>query len=539
MHNKLPPRSSVTSFSIKMYNETVEMLAWWRKQQRSTGSQVIRSTKQAGIVWVQNDSGEDLDQFDVLGLDIPLISPDDNLPEFSKQVTFSGIMPDSDEHRGRFCVLQQPLGVDKIGRAVVSGVTPARVYINDTADEYADVTTNEATRLDSGPFGARVLWKPTGTGEQLCTVRLGDSNWQRPFECKAAMPTSGSVVASQQVTAHPLDANGDIDTAEDREFEVYDERGEFRAKAYVSSEDRGSKGVARWSHDSQKWFIVTLQPHALRISGTAGANVFGSDTTQFTLSGTPVVMNPSGGLIMEDLTAANLIKNPRALFFASGDVINAEWNEDVPQWEVVHPGRPQVHRITGLAAAAVYYNTTEFTLSGSPDIINPINAISDEVYTATNLIKNPYALTFPISGTVFAEYNDTDSQWEAVGPNDGTNQQAAWLQFTASADFLTGGAITIDARTYLDGQAPAVDITSILNPDNLTGNDNATGIALINRNVSPPTYTAVSVSPVAENVITDFQVTGLTLQTKNRDISIMPRGAESGWNTEHTGNDCP
>lgn len=407
MHNKLSPRSSVTKFSIKMYNETVDMLAWWRKQQRSTGSSVIRAAKQAGIIWVENASGEDMDQFDVLGLDVPLISPTDNLPEFSKQVTFSGIMPDSDEHRGRFCVLQQPLAVGKIGRAIVSGVTPARVYINDEADEFADVTTDEATRLDSGSFGVRVLWKPTGTGEQLCTVRLGDTNWQRPFECKDKMPTSGSVSAGQQLTAHPLDANGDIDTAGDREFEVYDERGEFRAKAYVSGADRGSKGIARWSHDSQKWFIVTLQPHPLRISGTVASDVFGTST--ITLTGTPVVMNPSGGLIMEDLTAANLIKNPLALFFASGDVINIEWNEDVPQWEAVHPGRPLVHRISGLADGTV--TGGNFTLSTAV-IMTPL-AISNVDFTAVT-IYNVFTFDIDNGGLVHAELNADNGHWEGA-----------------------------------------------------------------------------------------------------------------------------
>ncbi len=202
---------------------------------------------------------------------------------------------------------------------------------------------------------------------------------------------------------------------------------------------------------------------------------------------------------------------------------------------------PQVHRITGLAATAVYYNTASFTLSGTPKIINPVGSTSDEDYTVADLIKNPYGLTFPINATVFIEWNDTDEQWEAVGPHLPANQQAGWLQFTASVAFLAGGTITINARTYLHGQPPAVDITSILNPMNLTGGASATGVAVINANVSPPTYTAFNVSPVAENVITDFRVntSSLTLETKNRDVSIMPRGPESDWEVDHTGDDCP
>ena len=139
------------------------------------------------------------------------------------------------------------------------------------------------------------------------------------------------------------------------------------------------------------------------------------------------------------------------------------------------------------------------------------------------------------------EWNQSSKNWEIYAIDKSTNQQARWLRFTASDDFLTGGAISIDARTYHDGDAPETDITSIANPDNLTGYDNGTGTAIIDTDDSPPTYTAVSVAPVAEEVITDFNVNTTTfkLQKKLRDISIMPRGDEStGWVDIHTGTEC-
>lgn len=278
------------------------------------------------------------------------------------------------------------------------------------------------------------------------------------IELKNAMPSSGSVSAGQQATAYRLKPDGSVDTS--TEVEVFDELGVFRGKAYVSGSDRGSKGVVSWHSEEDRVQILTLQPHALRISGVTSSEVTAT-TTQFTLSGTPVIMNPSGALFMEVLTTANLIKNPLGLVFESGDTIHAEWNE-----------------------------------------------------------------------------NATTPQWEAVVPN---TYQARWLQFTASADFLTGGAIAIDARTYFDGFDPGTDITSILNPLNLTGYDNTIGVAQINTNVTPPTYTAFNVAPVAEDVLTDFNVNGATfkLQMKTRPISIMPRGDETALTDIHTGDDCP
>ena len=41
-----------------------------------------------------------------------------------------------------------------------------------------------------------------------------------------------------------------------------------------------------------------------------------------------------------------------------------------------------------------------------------------------------------------------------------------------------------------------------------------------------------------QQVVTDFQVSGLTLQIKTRDVVIIPAGDESAWTTVHTGTEC-
>ena len=49
----------------------------------------------------------------------------------------------------------------------------------------------------------------------------------------------------------------------------------------------------------------------------------------------------------------------------------------------------------------------------------------------------------------------------------------------------------------------------------------------------------VELAPADEvEVITDFQVTGTTLQVKTREIVIVPAGDESAWTTKHTGTEC-
>ncbi len=41
-----------------------------------------------------------------------------------------------------------------------------------------------------------------------------------------------------------------------------------------------------------------------------------------------------------------------------------------------------------------------------------------------------------------------------------------------------------------------------------------------------------------QQVVTDFQVTGVTLQIKTRDVLVFPDGDESAWATVHTGTNC-
>ena len=439
----------------------------------------------------------------------------------------------------QFAITLEPIANGSIGRAVISGIVQVTIAMVHEDHKRATFLADDLEKLQSSQYGAaEILWTATSsTGEQWAVVRLGGEGRFMRIELVDDLEPGATVTAS------PLDDDDVVDR--DYSVEVTDTLGDKRGRAWVSSVKRGSQGLAYQPPDTTRWELVTLQPHALRISGETSAVVY-YDDTQFTATATPVIMNPTGAIALHDYTTAYLIKNPLGLQFASGDKFHAEWNEKAttPQWEAVDVGRPRPHRITGEASGTVTTSTTTFSLKSSPApvIINPVDAISEEDYTAANLIKNPYELSFATGDTVFIEWNKTVEQWEAVGPSSTDPLfQARWLQFQASVAFLTGGTITIDTRTYYDGEDPAVAITSILNPLDLTGYNDCIGIAIINTDVSPPTYTAISVKPVAEEVLTDFNVDTSTnkFQKKTRDISIMPRGDEdAAWVDIHTGDDC-
>ena len=142
--------------------------------QRAVGGEGIRSLTRAGTVQVQNDSGADVGRFGVLGIDGPVIGPDDNLVEFQGRLTLSGVTPVAGMHDGRFVILLDPLGAGRIGRACASGLTVARVDVSDVSHGYADIDDGDASHLASGDSGAAaILWKEAGTGEKWAVVKLG------------------------------------------------------------------------------------------------------------------------------------------------------------------------------------------------------------------------------------------------------------------------------------------------------------------------------------------------------------------------------
>jgi hypothetical protein len=143
------------------------------KHDRDRESQ--RIFHQTGIVLVKNASGDDRKRFDVLGINAPIISPDDNIEEFKNRVTFKCSKPKESKHFGKCVVLLEPIGKNEIGRAVVAGVTVARVEIVDPRDRCADIETDTTNNLVSDKSGsAQILWADGTSGVVWAIVRLSN-----------------------------------------------------------------------------------------------------------------------------------------------------------------------------------------------------------------------------------------------------------------------------------------------------------------------------------------------------------------------------
>ena len=157
------------------------------REHKQFGTDASQFFRQSGIVKLKNASGADQGRFAVLGLSEPIILPADNLDEFKRQVTFEGVVPVKNVHKGKFAVLLEPVAAGKIGLAVIAGVVPVRLQVDsDHIYDCAEIISGDTQKLQNLPHGsARVLWvqqpdpsDPSTTYLRWSIVRLDDGDYQ-------------------------------------------------------------------------------------------------------------------------------------------------------------------------------------------------------------------------------------------------------------------------------------------------------------------------------------------------------------------------
>ena len=174
------------------YNAFIDTALDFRQRTTHLGQGRQPSFAQASLVLVRNDSGSDLDRFEILGIDAPVIDPVDNEEAFKNRVAVSGVTPviappeedppdedPEDSHEGRFVVLAEPVKIGKIGRAFAAGVCPVKIDVADESQDcrFAEIAEDLSSNLEVNPSGsAAILWRAGGTGLQWALVRLGNSS---------------------------------------------------------------------------------------------------------------------------------------------------------------------------------------------------------------------------------------------------------------------------------------------------------------------------------------------------------------------------
>ena len=117
------------------------------------------------------------------------------------------------EREGKlYAILLEPIAAGEVGRAMVFGIVPAKVSIQDADDQYAVPTPNSSSgALQSDSTGvARIVWKAGGTGTQWCLLQLGGagggSGGDKAYMCRV---TGGSQTEGFNVSVY---VNGRYDS---------------------------------------------------------------------------------------------------------------------------------------------------------------------------------------------------------------------------------------------------------------------------------------------------------------------------------------
>ena len=195
------------------WNAFIDAANFAKEQSQNQIGKGLKSGVGSGVVLVRNGESELRDRFTALVLNDIAVPPSANENEFvSCPPVFIG-QKMTDEREGKpYAILLQPIAAGEIGRAMVFGIVPAKVTINDADDQYAVPTPNSSSgALQSDTTGvARIVWKAGGTGSQWCLLQLGGagggSGGDKAYMCRVE---GGTARAGYTVSVYP---NGRYDS---------------------------------------------------------------------------------------------------------------------------------------------------------------------------------------------------------------------------------------------------------------------------------------------------------------------------------------
>lgn len=137
------------------------------------------------FVWVVNKCGEDRDQYDILKVEEPFISPDDDEIGFRERVVFRGIEPTAN---CQFAVLMHPAKQDDLVPALITGSIQTRITKVDASIPHCfnvGVAAGEYVLKQMATGSAEAIWSESGTGDKWAFIKLAV---HRQVLCKTVAP---------------------------------------------------------------------------------------------------------------------------------------------------------------------------------------------------------------------------------------------------------------------------------------------------------------------------------------------------------------
>lgn len=162
------------AISAAAYNAFVDAARGVRSPGAVAGGPVA-TPRDGLVVLVRNSSGGDVARYGVLAISSPLVSPSSDEGEFQRRLAFDGVTPSGATAAGKFVVCLQPLADGEIGRAVLAGLTIAKLSVPGSLGAFAEAASGNVSTLTTGATGtARILWAESSGTTRWAVVRLGD-----------------------------------------------------------------------------------------------------------------------------------------------------------------------------------------------------------------------------------------------------------------------------------------------------------------------------------------------------------------------------
>jgi hypothetical protein len=165
------------------WNTLVDAAEWVKERQRNKLSESTKLPDQSGIVLIQNKSGAAMTHLNILAIDTISITPTNNENFFQCNTPIFDCIawasvPDAEKYRRQFVILQEPIDINKCGKAMVYGITPCRLNVINANHTYAKPSTTDNEKLDTSYAGpCRILWKESGTGTKWGVVQFATIPW--------------------------------------------------------------------------------------------------------------------------------------------------------------------------------------------------------------------------------------------------------------------------------------------------------------------------------------------------------------------------
>ncbi|WP_432799926.1 hypothetical protein [Poriferisphaera sp. WC338] len=129
----MQPGQPIRNIDARTWNAMVNTARVKEQQENSITSQAGVSPQSTDIIRIKNDSNIDLNKHDVLGITDKLFHGNHN------DIALTGTIPDKLNHTTRFAILTEPIKAGRIGKAIISGITPTKIFITNEMHTHADI----------------------------------------------------------------------------------------------------------------------------------------------------------------------------------------------------------------------------------------------------------------------------------------------------------------------------------------------------------------------------------------------------------------